>query len=147
MHISGTVDIKASAQDVWKSLITPDILGGCTPGLQSWIELEPARTFELQLRWELNSMRYVHVPVTVVWDTLQPPREMAILLTAVFGAQQIDGCAAMLLTAVDTCATTLDFRLELNALNKMTIQMLQNLAPRFIDGFFKCLKARLETVA
>ncbi len=146
MRISGTVDIQASAKDVWKSLITPDILGGCTPGLQSWTELEPARTFELQLRWELNSMRYVHVPVTIVWNTLQPPREIAILLTAGLGAQQIDGSAAMQLTAVDTCATTLDFRLELATVNKMTTQMLQNLAPRFIDGFFKCLKARLEIV-
>lgn len=147
MRISGTVDFQAPAQDVWKSLITPEVLGNCTPGLENWSELEPARTFDLQLRWDLNSSRSVQVPVTIVWDTLHPPHAMEILLTAVFGAQRIDGNAAMQLTAVDTQATTLDFTLELDIANKMTTQMLQNLAPRFIDGFFKCLKTRLETPA
>ncbi len=144
MQISGMVALAAPIHTVWKALITPETLAGCTPGLQSWSEQAPAHTFELQLAWQLTAKNSMNVPVEIVWEALTPPTQMAIAFEIGMGQPPLTGTGDITLSAETTTTTALAFTLELDVTNPMTRKVVQNLAPRFLDTFFSNFRQAVE---
>lgn len=148
MQITGSVDFAASRTLVWTYIATPENVSACTPSLETWRTLEPGRVYELLLTRPLNGRHRMAIPVTVEWHHIAPPNQLHIRFAAQVGSRLINARGKMNLASDGDAdaATTLNFVLEIDTDNSMVTQMVSNLAPRFIDNFFTCLKARLEVV-
>lgn len=145
MRITGSVEFQTSPQAVWEQLVKPQALSQCTPGLATWEMVEPDKTFRVLLYWMLDRKNRIQIPMTIVWERLEPPQHMALRVEALAGDQPILATGTLTLTPQAPADTVLAFAVEITPANKMIAQLITGLAPRFIDGFFKCFKARVHT--
>lgn len=144
MQITGAVEFQAAPQAVWRQLVDPQALSQCTPGLATWEAVEPNKQFMVQLHWMVDRKNRLQFPATITWETLRPPALLVLSLEAQIGGQPVTAAGTIALKERTPADTLLEFTVEVEPPNKMLAQMMAGLAPRFIDGFFKCFKARLQ---
>lgn len=144
MQITGSVEFQTSQQAVWRQLVNPQTLSQCTPGLAAWETVEPDKTYRVLLYWNLDRKNRIQLPMTIVWETLEPPQRMALRVEALTGDQPLLVTGALTLTPQAPAFTVLAFTAAITPANKMFAQLITGLAPRFIDNFFKCFKARVH---
>lgn len=147
MHISGTVNFAVPQQVVWQFLVTPEKLSTCTPNLKSWQTITRGLRYKLLLTRQLGRTRQLRVPVEVEWRDLDAPRHLTLLFSALFGEQVVAARGEMDLAAPTLQATELTFWLTIDSPNNIVAQMARNVAPRFAESLFRCVKHSLEGAA
>ena len=146
LQIQGLVQVGAPQWQVWRQITDPQQLGLCTSGLEAWRALDESnKRFELIFTRRLNQKRIMRIPVVVEWQEIQPPQQMKLFFSMEVRNMLIEAEGRMELSPASEVETKLAFFLKFMAENKLLLQMAANSAPKMVDEFFICIKARLET--
>ncbi len=149
MQFSDVVMIGAPRERVWTVLVDPHAIGFCVPGLAD-VEIYDDVSFGGQATLQMGSTA-LSFPTRVTWIEQNAPEGGCLLASAVIAGFEIEGRGNIVLAEGEAGETTLawDATMAMPAKlsgNPIMVQMVRMFATRFIQGFFQCVQARLESV-
>ena len=150
MQFSDVVNIGAPRERVWTVLMDPYTIGPCVPGLTDVEVYDGGTSFGGQASIRMGSTALTF-PTRVTWVEQNAPQGGRLLASAVLAGYEIEGRGNIVLAEGETGETALAWDAAVImpaklAENPIMVQMVRMFATRFIEGFFQCVQARLETV-
>lgn len=146
MKFDGTVDIKASQEEVWKFLTDPEKVAHCVPGLKSLEVVIPDEKFDVVASVGFGAVNATF-DATVEWVELDAPNRATMKAHGTAPGSAVDVTSEMKLSS-ENGVTTLDWSADV-----VVVGTIASLASRLMPGvtrklsgkFFDCFKEQLES--
>lgn len=147
MHLITTITIQATPETIWQAMFNPHLLGQCLPGLTEWQEIEPQQSYRLLLTWSAaQEGPHIQASMLVRWKEAQPFARIGWEATLFLGSQAL-GLEGNVSLEPNGAGVQVTLEAVLAAPSPIFSQMGNQVAPKILQPFFKCLRACLEATA
>jgi carbon monoxide dehydrogenase subunit G len=146
MQFSGTVEIKADREKVWRFVIDPEQVGSCGPGVES-IEQVDDTHFRAKAKVGIGfiSARFV---VNLAFEDTEEPIRAVISARGQAPGSAVDALGSMHLSGPPEGPTTMDWDANVDisgSLATVGARLIEGTANKMIGQTFDCMRAKLET--
>lgn len=148
MQLDGRLKIEAAQEAVWRFLTSPEAINRCVPEIESLAPVADAQTYTGQAFIRFGSTK-LSFPVHIRWQSLQPPQQGTLVLSATISQYQVEAVGHISLSGAGEEETFLDWRSEvilpenLEGANGLLLQMAGNMAGRRIAAFLSCVQTEI----
>ena len=145
MHFTGTQQIKAPKEQVFKFVLDPNKVAECAPGFKSMDILGPDH-FKPTLAVGIGAIKATFT-LDVLLEDVRPTDHAAMHGRGSAGGSAVDMTAAMDLTAVSETETTMVWVADVNVsgtLASVGARMMEGVAHKLTAQFFECFQKKIE---
>ena len=145
MHFTGTQQIKASKEQVFKFVLDPNKVAECAPGFKSMEILGPDH-FKPTLAVGIGAIKATFT-LDVMLEDVREPDHAGMHGRGSAGGSAVDMKAAMDLTAVSETETTMVWVADVNVsgtLASVGARMMEGVAHKLTAQFFDCFRTKIE---
>ena len=145
MEISGTENIAAPREAVWRFVTDPESVAGCTPGVESVRILEPGKRFEVVGGVKLGTVGLKSKTVIEFVELVEPERARMTMRGRGSNAV-IDGSSELRLRD-EGAGTALDWKGTVRVggpLAALASRLLKPVTERVLRAFFAAMKSKIE---
>ncbi len=146
MKLDGTVTIAASREKVFSSLIDPNLVSQCAPGLKSLEILEPGKRFKIVVGLGFGSVAMTF-DVELEFTQLNPPDSAGLKAHGKAPGNAVDVISEMHLTELDPKKTELAWTADVNLVGSvagLANRMMGGLTKKLSANFFDCFRQKIE---
>jgi uncharacterized protein len=146
MKLDGTVTIGASREKVFSSLIDPNLVSQCAPGLKSVEILEPGKRFKVVVGLGFGAVAMTF-DVEIEFTQLTPPESAGLKAHGKAPGNAVDVISEMHLTEIDPKKTELAWTADVNLVGSvagLANRMLGGLTKKMSGAFFECFRQKIE---
>lgn len=146
MHFEGTVNIKATQQEVWNYLTDPTFVSECAPGLQSVEIIVPDKQFKAVAAVGLGSVK-VNFETDVEFVELNPPNHAKMKAHGKAPGSAVDILSDMELSAGSDRSTDLNWSAEVivvGTIASLASRLMGSVTKSITKSFFDCIKGKIE---
>jgi uncharacterized protein len=146
MKLDGTVTIAASREKVFSSLIDPNLVSQCAPGLKSLEILEPGKRFRIVVGLGFGSVAMTF-DVELEFTRLNPPDSAGLKAHGKAPGNAVDVVSEMHLTELDPKKTELAWTADVNLVGSvagLANRMMGGLTKKLSANFFDCFRQKIE---
>ena len=149
MKLDGTVSIAAGREKVYYSLIDPNLVSQCAPGLKSLEILEPGKRFRVVVGMGFGSVM-VTFDVEIEFTRLTPPESASLKAHGKGSGNVVDVTSEMRLTEVEANKTDLAWTADIilgGTIASLAARMMGGLTKKLTASFFDCFRQKIEESA
>jgi len=146
MKFDGTVTIAASREKVFSSLIDPNLVSQCAPGLKSLEILEPGKRFKIVVSLGFGSVA-ITFDVEVEFTQLNPPDYASLKAHGKAPGNAVDVVSEMHLTEVAPNKTELAWSADVALVGSvagLANRVMGGLTKKLSANFFDCFRQKIE---
>lgn len=150
MQLSDSAVLNAPRERVWETLIDPQAIGSCIPGLTEVEVYDDGRSFGglASIKVGGSSLSF---PARVTWVERDGPQGGRLRASAKLMGHEISGDGVVSLLSDELGKTIMDWQVDVTmppglAANAFVMKMAGAFATRFIQAFFQCVRAHLASV-
>jgi uncharacterized protein len=146
MKLDGTVTIAASREKVFNSLIDPNLVSQCAPGLKSVEILEPGKRFKVVVGLGFGAVAMTF-EVEIEFTQLNPPESASLKAHGKAPGNAVDVISEMHLTEIASNKTDLAWTADVNLVGSvagLANRMLGGLTKKMSTTFFDCFRQKIE---
>jgi len=149
MKFDGIVTIGASREKVYSSLIDPNLVSQCAPGLKSLEILEPGKRFRIVVGLGFGSVAMTF-DVEIEFTQLNPPDFAGMKAHGKAPGNAVDVVSEMHLTEVAPQKTDLAWSADVvlvGSVASLASRVMGGLTKKLSASFFDCIKQKIEESA
>ena len=149
MKFDGMVTIGASREKVYSSLIDPNLVSQCAPGLKSLEILEPGKRFRIVVGLGFGSVAMTF-DVEIEFTQLNPPDFASMKAHGKAPGNAVDVVSEMHLTEVAPQKTDLAWSADVvlvGSVASLASRVMGGLTKKLSASFFDCIKQKIEESA
>jgi uncharacterized protein len=146
MKLDGTVTIAASREKVYLSLIDPNLVSQCAPGLKSMEILEPDKRFRVVVGLGFGSVA-VTFDVEIEFTQLIPPEFASLQAHGKGSGNVVDVTSEMRLTELAPDKTEMAWTADVilgGSIASLAARMMGGLTKKLTASFFECFRQKIE---
>jgi uncharacterized protein len=146
MKLDGTVTIAASREKVFNSLIDPNLVSQCAPGLKSLEILEPGKRFKIVVGLGFGAVAMTF-DVELEFTQLNPPDSAGLKAHGKAPGNAVDVVSEIHLTEIDPKKTELAWAADVNLVGSvagLANRMMGGLTKKLSANFFDCFRQKIE---
>ena len=146
MHLEGNVSIGAPRTKVWDSLIDPNFVSQCAPGLESMEIIEPNKKFQAVAGAGFGSIK-ITFKTDVEWVELDPPTLASMKVHGTAPGSAMDMTSAMILSDGPDGSTDLNWTADvvvLGTIASVAARLMKPVTNMLVGALFKCIKGKIE---
>jgi carbon monoxide dehydrogenase subunit G len=146
MQFNGVVNIQAPQEKVWESLIDPQFVSQCAPGLQSVEVIEPGKQFKAVASVGFGSVRVTfHNDVEFV--ELDPPNYAKMKAHGKAPGSGVEITSEMSLSSAEDGTTELSWAADIvvvGTIAGLASRIIGSMTRSLTKAFFDCIKGKIE---
>ncbi len=146
MKLEGTVEIDAPREKVFASLIDPNLVSQCAPGLQSMEIVEPEHKFKVVVGLGFGAVM-VTFNVDIEFLELRKPELASMKAHGNAPGSAVDVISEMRLSELDPQRTELAWTADvvvLGSIASLAQRMMGGITKKLSGNFFDCIKEKIE---
>jgi carbon monoxide dehydrogenase subunit G len=146
MKLDGTVTIGASREKVFSSLIDPNVVSQCAPGLKSVEVLDPGKRFRIVVGLGFGSVMMTF-DVEIEFTQLNPPGSASLKAHGKAPGNAVDVTSEMHLTEISPKQTELAWTADVNLVGSvagLANRVMGGLTKKMSAAFFDCFRQKIE---
>lgn len=147
MLLTGSTEIKAPKEKVWRYLTNPDFVSKCTPGLESMQVVEDSKKFKATGSVGLGNLK-VRFTGDIEFVTMEAPNRAVMKGRGTAPGSAVEGTAEMKLRDGENGTTIMDWSADVKVLGtiaSLASRMMGSVAQKLSGQFFDCVKAQIES--
>jgi molybdenum cofactor cytidylyltransferase len=146
MRFSGTVEIGAPRETVWRFLTDPEKVSSCAPGVESLEIVAPGERFRAVASVGLGSVKATFAS-DVEWLDLDEPRRARMKVHGTAPGSAVDATSEMQLSDASMGGTRLEWSADVfvvGTIASIAARLMGGVAQRLTDAFFDAIRLKIE---